>query len=116
MMEYKGYLARIAFDNEANLFHGEVINIRDVITFQGHSVAELREAFKDSVEDYLAFCAERGEEPNQPFSGRVTVQLSPEQHRQILLAAEQAGKDVERWIAEALEQAVGLSMRDHVRA
>jgi predicted HicB family RNase H-like nuclease len=42
--------------------------------------------------------------------------LSPEQHRQIILAAEQAGKDVERWIAEALEQAVGLSIRDHVRA
>ena len=60
MMEYKGYLSRVEFDDEANIFHGEVINIRDVVTFQGKSVDELRQAFADSVEDYMAFCAERG--------------------------------------------------------
>jgi predicted HicB family RNase H-like nuclease len=61
MMAYKGYLAPIAFDAQANLFHGEVINIRDVVTFQGQLVDELRQALADSVEDYLEFCAERGE-------------------------------------------------------
>ena len=66
MMAYKGYRAHIAFDEQANLFHGEVINIRDVVTFQGKSVDELRQAFADSVEDYLSFCAERGEAPDQP--------------------------------------------------
>ena len=106
MMEYKGYLSRIEFDDEANIFHGEVINIRDVITFQGKSVGELRRAFEDSVEDYLAFCAKRGEEPDKPFSGRFTVRLSPEQHRKIILAAEKAGKDIEVWVEEALAQAV----------
>jgi predicted HicB family RNase H-like nuclease len=116
MMEYKGYLARVEFDDEANLFHGEVMNIRDVITFQGQSVDELRQAFEDSVEDYLAFCAKRGEEPNQPFSGQLTVRLSPQQHRKVILAAEKAGKDVERWIAEALEQAIELSTGHQVRA
>ncbi|MGH7455562.1 MAG: toxin-antitoxin system HicB family antitoxin, partial [bacterium] len=50
MMQYKGYLARVEFDDEANIFHGEVINIRDVITFQGKAVEELRKAFEDSVE------------------------------------------------------------------
>jgi predicted HicB family RNase H-like nuclease len=115
MMAYKGYLARIAFDEQADLFHGEVINIRDVVTFQGQSVDELRQAFADSVEDYLAFCAERGEAPDQPFSGRFTVQLSPEQHRKIILAAEKAGKDVAQWVAEALEIAAGLSVHEEVR-
>lgn len=105
MMEYKSYLARTEFDDEANIFHGEVINIRDVITFQGQSVDELRQAFADSVEDYLAFCAERGEEPDQPFSGRFTIRLSPEQHRQVILAAEKTGKDIEVWAVEALTQA-----------
>jgi predicted HicB family RNase H-like nuclease len=105
MMEYKGYLGRTEFDDEANIFHGEVINIRDVITFQGQSVDELRRAFADSVEDYLAFCAERGEEPDQPFLGRFTVRLSPEQHRQVILAAERTGKGIEVWAVEALTQA-----------
>jgi len=108
MMEYKGYQARVEFDDEFNLFHGEVINIRDVITFQGKSVDELRQAFEDSVEDYLAFCTERGEEPDMPFSGRFTVRLSPERHRQVILAAEKAGKDVDTYVAEVLSQAASV--------
>ena len=108
MMEYKGYWARVEFDDEANIFHGEVINIRDVITFQGKSVDELRQAFEDSVEDYLAFCAERGEEPDKPFSGRFIIRLSPEQHRKVILAAEKAGKGVETWVAEVLDQTTSL--------
>jgi len=116
MMTYKGYIAQIAFDEGANLFHGEVINIRDVVTFQGQSVDELRQAFADSIEDYLSFCAERGEAPDQPFCGRLTVHLSPKQHRKVILAAEKAGKNVAEWVAEALEQAVGHSARDKVRA
>ena len=106
-MEYQGYLSRVEFDDEANIFHGEVINIRDVVTFQGKSVDELRKAFEDSMDDYLAFCAERREKPDQPFSGRFTVRLSPEQHRKVILAAERARKSVDTWIAEVLNQATG---------
>lgn len=108
MMEYKGYLSRVEFDDEANIFHGQVINIRDVITFQGKSVDELRQAFEDSVEDYLSFCAERGEDPDRPFSGRFTVHLSPEQHRKVILAAEKAEKGIEVWVEEALTQAASF--------
>ena len=105
MMEYKGYLARVEFDSEANLFHGEVINIRDVITFQGKSVDELNQALKDSVEDYLEFCTERGEQPEKPFSGRFTVHLSPEAHRRVIIAAERAGKRLDNWVADVLGKA-----------
>ncbi len=65
-MEYKGYIGRVEFNDEASIFHGEVINTRDVITFQGQSVAELKKAFQESVEDYLAFCASRGAPPTSP--------------------------------------------------
>jgi len=105
MMEYKGYLAHVEFDNEAAIFHGEVRNIRDVITFQGRTVEDLKKAFEDSVEDYLSFCAERGEAPERPFSGRLTVRLSPEQHKQVVFAAEKAGKNLDSWMAETLLQA-----------
>ena len=64
MMEYKGYVGKVEFDDEASIFHGEVINTRDVITFQGTSVAELEQGFRDSVDDYLAFCSDRGEAPD----------------------------------------------------
>lgn len=106
-MEYKGYLAKIEFDDEAAIFHGEVVNTRDVITFQGQSVAELRQAFRGSVDDYLAFCAERGEEPDKPFSGQFVARVSPELHRRASLAAHLAGKSLNAWVAEQLQSAVG---------
>ena len=108
-MEYKGYIAHIQFDDEANLFHGQVANIRDVVTFQGQSVKELRQTFKDSIEDYIAFCAERGEEPNRPFTGLFTVRLSPEQHRKMVLAAEKTGQGVDTWATCVLERAAACA-------
>ena len=66
-MKYKNYDAAVRFDDETETFYGEVINTRDVVTFHGRSVAELKREFKNSVEDYLQFCEERGEEPAKPF-------------------------------------------------
>jgi len=62
MMKYKGYTGHVEYDDEAKIFHGEVLGIKDVVTFQGTTVDEIEQAFKDSVDDYLAFCAERGAE------------------------------------------------------
>ena len=102
MMEYKGYFAKVEFDDEANIFHGEVINLRDVITFQGKTVKELRKAFKDSVDDYLEFCAERGEDPEKPYSGKFMVRVAPELHKIIAIRARKDGKSLNAWVHDAL--------------
>ena len=62
-MEYKGYTGIVEFDDDAEIFHGEIANLRDVITFQGRSADELRQAFVDSIDDYLSWCAECGNLP-----------------------------------------------------
>lgn len=111
MMEHRGYVARVEFDDEAGVFHGEVINTRDVITFQGASVTELRKAFRDSVEDYLEFCKDRGEEPEKSFSGQFVTRISPDLHRQINLAASLSGKSLNAWVAEQLENGA-MQMRE----
>jgi predicted HicB family RNase H-like nuclease len=64
-MDYKGYKALVNYDEEAKLYSGEVINTKDVITFQAESVSELEKAFQDSVDDYLEFCLSRNEEPDK---------------------------------------------------
>ncbi|MCY3958477.1 MAG: type II toxin-antitoxin system HicB family antitoxin [Chloroflexi bacterium] len=68
MMIHGGYRAAVTYDYDAGVFHGDVIDTRDVITFQGASVAELRQAFRDSVDEYLKVCAERGLNPDQAAS------------------------------------------------
>ena len=106
MMEYKGYVAKVEFDDEADIFHGEVINLRDVITFEGQSVAELRQAFEDSIEDYLDFCLQRNEDPEKPFSGKFSVRVDPELHRKITTQARLANKSLNKWVSDTLEMAV----------
>jgi predicted HicB family RNase H-like nuclease len=105
-MEYKGYFAKVAFDEEANIFHGEVINLRDVITFEGETVNELKQAFHDSVDDYLAFCAERGEDPEKPYSGRFVVRVEPELHKIIAIEARKRGQSINALVTEALSKAI----------
>jgi predicted HicB family RNase H-like nuclease len=105
-LEYKGYIGVIEYDDEAGIFHGEIINLRDVITFQGECVADLRAALRDSVEDYLEFCVERGEEPEKPFSGNLPLRINPELHRKIYITAKSEGVSLNRWISEALEKQV----------
>lgn len=105
-MEYKGYLGKVEFDDDAAIFHGEVLNTRDVITFQGGSVTELKKAFRDSIDDYLAFCAERHEEPDKPLSGQFVARIGPELHRKVTQAAGLAGKSLNAWVADQLQLAV----------
>ncbi len=102
-MIYKNYVAHIAFDDEAEIFHGEVINTRDVITFQGSTVKELKKAFKDSIDDYLEFCKERNEEPDRPFSGKFNLRLDPILHREISIAAKRHHMSLNEWVSEAIK-------------
>lgn len=104
-MSHKGYEAVVSYDEEAEIFHGEVVNLRDVITFQGRSVEELKKAMAESIDDYLEFCRERGEEPEKPFSGQFVVRIDPELHRAVATASRAQGLSLNKWVAQALERA-----------
>jgi predicted HicB family RNase H-like nuclease len=103
MMTHKGYIATVVFDNDADIFHGEVINTTDVITFQGSSVKELRKAFRGSIEDYCAFCAERGEEPQKPLSGKLLLRIPPTLHAQLAAKAASQHTSLNSFIVEQLQ-------------
>ena len=106
MMEYKDYIGKVEIDDEAGILYGEVINIRDVITFEGTSVDELQKAFHESVDDYLAFCSERGESPEKPFSGKFVVRLPVELHRKAYIQAKLSDKSLNGWVTEVLQTAL----------
>lgn len=103
-MVYKEYQAIIEFDDEAKLFHGEVVNTNDVITFQGTSVEELEKAFQDSVDDYLAWCEELGEEPEKPFSGKFVIRIDPDIHRKLSIKAKKSKQSINTIVIHALER------------
>jgi len=101
-MTHEGYVALVELDEEAGLFHGEVINTRDVLTFQGRTVDELKTAFAETIADYVEWCEERGKQPERPYSGHFTVRLPPDLHRRVATAAAREHKSVNAFVAEAL--------------
>ena len=104
MLKYKGHTGYVEFDDDAGVFHGEVLDLRDVITFQGKTVEEIKKAFRDSIDDYLDFCKERNEKADKPFSGRLMVRLPPRLHRKVFISARREGKSLNQWIAEKLDK------------
>ncbi len=102
-MTYKGYSAKINFDERDGLFWGKVMGIKESITFQGDTVAQLTEDFHKAIDHYLADCANQGRTPDKPFSGKLTLRISPEIHAQIAAAAARSGKSLNRWVSEALK-------------
>ena len=104
-MEYRGYIGKVEYDEDAEVFHGEVINLRDVITYEGKTVEELKKAFTASVDDYLDFCRERDEEAEKPFSGKFLVRIDPMLHKRIHVRSKLENKSLNSWVGEVLATA-----------
>ena len=104
-MTYKGYSARIGYDDEDGIFNGRIAGIRDGVGFHADNVKALRDAFREAVDDYLDTCARIGKKPQKPYSGRMMFRVSPEVHRRAALAAELSGKSLNQWAEEVLERA-----------
>lgn len=111
MMDYKGFKAQIDFDCEAGVFVGEVINLRDAVSFVGRSVDELRTAFEQAVEEYLEQAAGVAVGVETPFSGHISVRINPKLHRAIAERAAREGFTVSGWIAERLSEATETRLR-----
>jgi len=103
-MKYKGYLGEVTYDSDAKIFHGEVLGLKDVITFQGTTVVELEKAFKDSVDDYVAWCKERDEEPEKAFSGNLRIRIAPDLHAKLAQAALVKGISLNTLIIDKLQK------------
>jgi predicted HicB family RNase H-like nuclease len=107
ILTHKGYSARVEFDDDDGIFFGQVAGLRDGVGFHADSVAGLRAAFIEAVDDYLDTCARVGKDPNKPYSGQVMFRINPETHRRATLAAELAGKSLNQWAEDVLGQAAG---------
>ena len=103
-MEYRGYRATIVFDDGLDVFQGAAIGTHSVLSFEGALVKDLRGAFAGTVDEYLAFCAEDGVDPDKPFSGRLQLRLPAELHRAATEAAGAAGLGLNSWLTEAVAQ------------
>ena len=108
-LQHRGYSARVEFDDEDGVFFGRIAGIADGVTFHATTVDDLRAAFVEAVDDYLATCARIGKAPQRAFSGKLMFRVDPVVHANAALAAELAGKSLNQWGQEVIAKAVSAA-------
>ena len=68
MLEHKGYVGEVVYDDEAEALHARVVNSGDysIADAWATDVEGIKREFRVSVDTYLDVCAERGIEPRAP--------------------------------------------------
>lgn len=105
LMTYKGYSGTVEFSDADNVLFGTIAGITDVVSYEADNVADLRTAFQESVDDYLAHCAEVGKEACKPYSGKFTLRLEPALHARLAVQAKAQGKSLNQYASEVLATA-----------
>jgi predicted HicB family RNase H-like nuclease len=105
-LTYKGYTARIDFDDRDNILIGKLLGIGDLISFHADNVIELRAAFEEAVDDYLETCEKIGKSPEKPVNGKILLRVPPEIHAAALVKAQAVGKSLNQWAIDALRREV----------
>ncbi|WP_455665596.1 type II toxin-antitoxin system HicB family antitoxin [Phocaeicola sp.] len=108
-LKYKGYIGTVNYSDEDEVFFGKVEGINGLVTFEGESVKELKTAFEEAVDDYLAYCKEKGISPAKKYSGILNIHISPDVHSRIAKLALETGTTINSYIKNALEQQIKLA-------
>jgi predicted HicB family RNase H-like nuclease len=108
-MTYKGYTTHMVFDIEDKIIVGRVLDVDDIITFHGESVAEFESNFQMVVNDYMAACVQLGGAPEKPAGGKLMLRIAPTVHAAALKAATQSGVSLNKWAEQALKVATQMS-------
>ncbi|MHB8828357.1 MAG: type II toxin-antitoxin system HicB family antitoxin [Syntrophales bacterium] len=105
-LKYKKYVGNVQFDADDRIFHGHILGITDVISFEGASVVELEQDFKAAIEDYFETCRKIGKEPEKPFKGAFNLRLDPSLHEMLVAGALSEGKTLNAFVKEVLQKAI----------
>ena len=109
-LKYKGYSGNVEYSQEDECLFGKVIGMnKDVITYEGKTVDEIKADFEAGIDLYLESCTERGVKPQKPYTGMLNLRISSEVHSQLALKAQQTGRSINAIIRDALEKQLNLS-------
>jgi len=105
-LQYRGYSGSIRFSEEDAVFHGKVIGIKALVSFEGDSVSSITSDFHKAVDEYLEFCAAKGKAPEKPYKGSFNVRIGAELHRKLAVAASARGVSLNSMVEHAIRQQV----------
>ena len=106
IIEYKGYLGSIEYSSEDELFFGKLLGIRTLVSYEGETAKEIKQAFQEAVEDYLETCETLGQKPEKPFKGSFNVRINSDLHRQAYILAEEKLVSLNQFVSEAIKEKI----------
>ena len=105
-MEINGYRAIIQYDPEIEMFRGEFIGLNGGADFYAKDIDGLRKEGEISLKVFLDMCQEDGVEPRKEYSGKFNLRVPPKLHADIAARAAAAGKSLNQWVTEMLDQSL----------
>ncbi len=105
-MEINGYRAIIQYDPEIEMFRGEFIGLNGGADFYAKDIDGLRQEGETSLKVFLDMCQEDGVEPRKEYSGKFNLRVSPKVHAEIAARAAAAGKSLNQWVVDMLDQSI----------
>lgn len=102
LLSYKNYNGTVEYSREDNCLFGKVVGIKSLLSYEGESVQELEQDFRNVIDEYLSDCKNRDVEPEQPYKGTFNIRISPELHRNIAIYAMEHGKSLNAAVEEAI--------------
>ena len=107
-LHYRGYTGSVRFSEEDAVFHGKVIGIKALISFEGDSVNAIIDDFHKAVDDYLDFCTAKGKKPEKSFKGTFNVRINADLHRKLALTASDRGVSLNTLVEDAIRQSMNV--------
>ena len=103
VLTYRGFQGSIEVSIEDDCMFGKILHVEDLVTYEGGTPGELKAAFENSVNEYLAFCEEQGVEPCKPFKGSLNVRLGQVRHAAAAKKSALLGVSLNEYICNALD-------------
>lgn len=103
-LTYKDYFGTMRIDVEQGMLFGHVVGMNDKIIYQGKTVKELENDFRESIDEYIEFCKEVGKKPEKSFTGNILFRATAQRHSMIALAAQHCGKSINAWLSDLVDE------------
>ena len=104
LLEYKGYIGSVEYNDDDEIFHGRLEFIRDLVTYEGADAKGLKQAFHEAVDDYLELCAQEERRPDVPLKGSFNVRPGRDLHRRAMIYARRKGLNLNTVMSDALRR------------
>lgn len=102
-LEYKGYKGSVEYCREDECLYGKVQGMgKDIIMYEGQTLAELNSDFQNAVDDYIVGCEAEGIKPRKPYSGTLNLRMTPELHGRVAAVAAAIGTSINDFINRAI--------------